>query len=357
MEKVNFEREEYVKRIIGDCQSLIRREAEDFLRKVIEDGYLERSKKFWRRDYSSIGNYLNSVKQAKQDWKNCLGDFSDYYSEQFNPEIEKIYEDEKKEIFYISIEIYKGMRGYGLLGYPKNMKKASPLIIAQHGIGSSPFHVFGFYGSEGYYHSYGSKLLDENYVVIAPFNITDSQPRARIQRLCLLLGKTIAGLEAGKYKKWIDFFSSDKNVDTEKVGMWGLSLGGYYTLITMPIEERIKVGICSAFFNHRIKKMIIDDPRYSCFLSTVEEHIYIYGWLKYFSDYDLISLICPRPFMIQAGKQDSISWFPFLLEEYRKAKEHYEKLEIGEKLILDLHSGGHEVRVSEGMNFLKKFLV
>ena len=192
MEKVNFEREEYVKRIIGDCQSLIRREAEDFLRKVIEDGYLERSKKFWRRDYSSIGNYLNSVKQAKQDWKNCLGDFSDYYSEQFNPEIEKIYEDEKKEIFYISIEIYKGMRGYGLLGYPKNMKKASPLIIAQHGIGSSPFHVFGFYGSEGYYHSYGSKLLDENYVVIAPFNITDSQPRARIQRLCLLLGNEVA---------------------------------------------------------------------------------------------------------------------------------------------------------------------
>lgn len=369
MEKINFEREECVRRVIEECQSLIRREAEDFLRRIIKDEYEKRSKSYWKRDYSSIENYLNSIKRARKDWLECLGDFSEYYSDKFNPETEKIYEDEKEEIFYISIEIYKGMRGYALLGYPKNIKKTAPLIITQHGVSSSPFHIFDFCAPGGVYHAVGRILIEEGYIVLAPFNITETiregyvilssecGPRTRIQRLCVLLKKTIAGLEAGKYKRWIDYFSLDKRVDIDKVGMWGLSLGGYYTLITMPIEERIKIGICSAFFNQRIEKMIIDDPRYSCFLSTKEEHIFIPGWLTYFSDYDLVSLICPRPFMIQAGKQDVISWYPFLIKEYEKSKEHYEKLGIEEKIVLDLHSGGHEIRVDTGISFLKKFLV
>jgi hypothetical protein len=354
MENIDFSKMDSIERIIGDCQSLIRREGEDFLRDLILSGYQERSKKFWNRDYSSIENYLHSVKDARGKWKEYLGDFSDYFAKDFNTEKEKIFEDENCEIFFISIQIYKGMRGYALLGYPrKNFRVPYPVVIAQHGISSSPFHVMGFYDLHNFYHAYGMELLKSGYSVLAPFNITQAAPRARMQRMCLLLRKSIAGLEVGKYKKWVDFLIQEKDIDKQRIAMWGLSLGGYYTLLTLPVEERIKVGICAAFFNHRIEKMIIDDPRYSCFLSTEEEHIFIPGWLLYFSDYDLISLICPRPFMVQTGKQDGVSWHELLVKEFDESKKHYGNLNIENKIRLDIHSGGHEIRVEQGLKFLK----
>jgi dienelactone hydrolase len=356
MEKINFSDRESIERIIGDCQSFIRRESEDFLRDIISSGYRERSENFWNRDYSSIENYLNSVKEARKLWKEFLGDFSEYYADDFQPENEKIFEDENCEMFFISIQVYKKMRGYALMGYPKNAKSPYPLVIAQHGISSSPFHVMGFYDHGNLYHGFGMELLKKGYAVMAPFNITLAPSRARLQRMCILMRKSLPGLEVGKYKKWIDFLSVKKEIDEKRTAMWGLSLGGYYTLLTLPVEKRIKVGICAAFFNHRIKKMIIDDPRYSCFLSTTEEHIFIPGWLTYFSDYDLLSLICPRPFMVQTGKQDAVSWHELLVEEFNKSKKHYEKLNIAEKIKLDIHSGGHEIRVKEGLNFLKENL-
>jgi hypothetical protein len=102
--------------------------------------------------------------------------------------------------------------------------------------------------------------------------------------------------------------------------------------------------------------MIIDDPRYSCFLSTNEEHIFVPGWLREFTDSDLVSLICPRPLMIQAGKCDGISWWPFLVEEFERSREHYARLGLSERIELNLHEAGHEIRFDPGIKFLKKWL-
>ena len=102
--------------------------------------------------------------------------------------------------------------------------------------------------------------------------------------------------------------------------------------------------------------MVIDDHRYSCFLSTEEEHIFIPGWLREFTDSDLVSLICPRPLMVQTGKSDGVSWWPFVLEEFAAAKGHYDKLGRADRIQMDLHSGGHEIRYESGLAFLKKWM-
>ena len=145
-------------------------------------------------------------------------------------------------------------------------------------------------------------------------------------------------------------------VDTGRIGMWGISLGGAYTMFTLPLEPRIKAGIVTAWFNHRVKKMAIDDPRYSCFLSVQEEHIFIPGWLREFTDSDLASLICPRALMSQTGKGDGIAWWPFVEDEFAATKAHYQKLGVADKVQLDLHEGGHEIRVATGLDFLRKWL-
>jgi hypothetical protein len=124
----------------------------------------------------------------------------------------------------------------------------------------------------------------------------------------------------------------------------------------MPLEPRIKVGVVSAWFNHRLAKMAVSDSRYSCFLDTAEEHAFFDGWLTEFADHDAITLICPRPVLIHHGKKDGISFWPDLVQEYEVAHAHYEKLGMGDRMALDLHEGGHEARIESGIFFLKHWL-
>jgi hypothetical protein len=102
--------------------------------------------------------------------------------------------------------------------------------------------------------------------------------------------------------------------------------------------------------------MIIDDPRHSCFLSTAEEHIFVPGWLRNFGDSDLISLICPRPMLIQAGRGDGIGWWPWQQDEFAVAHSYYERLGVAERLEMFMHDGGHEIDVASGLQFLQKWL-
>jgi hypothetical protein len=125
----------------------------------------------------------------------------------------------------------------------------------------------------------------------------------------------------------------------------------------MPLEPRIKVGVVAAWFNHRRNKMVIPDPRYSCFLETKEEHAFFQGWLTEFTDSDVVSLICPRPLLIQTGKTDRIAHWPQVVEEFEVSQTHYEKLGIAERIELDLHEGGHEPRVQTGVQFLSRWLL
>lgn len=138
--------------------------------------------------------------------------------------------------------------------------------------------------------------------------------------------------------------------------MWGISLGDTHTLFSLPVEKRIKVRIICAFFNHRLRKMVIDGPRYICFLSFIEGDMFILGWLREFTDSDLISLLLPRSLLIQTGKADGVSWWPFVLEEFNTAKKHYVRSGLEERIAIDLHKGGHEIQFQSGLKLLKKWL-
>ncbi|MCE5239523.1 hypothetical protein LLH23_13690 [bacterium] len=338
-----------------DRQGLLRHEAEDFLRGLSE-AYPERADRLWQRDYSSPEAYARSVQPNRERWLQAVGDWGAPDAD-LAPVVEPFAENEHFTAFWVTINLYGHLRGRAVLALPKGGDKPFPLVVAQHGIGSSPERVFGFGDDAVLYHCYGQRLAEAGYAVLAPLNVTGAKPRERLTRLCTMLDKTLWGLEIAKIKRLLDYAETREELDTTRVAMWGISLGGAYTLFTMPLEPRLRVGICTAWFNHRVKKMAIDDPRYSCFLSVDENHIFIPGWLREFSDSDLVSLIAPRPFMSQTGKGDGIAWWPFVVEEFERAREHYVKLGFEpERMTLDLHEGGHEIRVQAGLDFLEKWL-
>jgi len=351
-------------RMANDRQSLQRRDTENFLRALTVQTYAQRESR-WPRDYSSLPAYAASVAPLRAEWAECVGIFN--LTAQADQAVLTPYcATDDFSAYWLVVPMTLGehadttaqpgplLHARAILALPKHRPAPHQLVIAQHGINCCPERVFGMVDDGNLYHRYGRRLAEAGYAVLAPIHITEHQPRARLQRMCLMLGKTLWGLEIGKLKALLDVALSRPDIRPDGAAMWGISLGGAYTMFTSVLEERIQAAICTAWFNDRLNKMIIDDPRYSCFLSTTEEHIFIPGWLRNFGDSDLISLICPRPMLIQSGRSDGISWWPQLQTEFSVAHSHYAHLGLHDKLEMILHDGGHEIDVPSGLSFLAK---
>ena len=310
----------------------------------------------WQRDYGSAAAYLRSVEPNRQAWRDVLGRFEQDAVRGPDVQTRLLHDGDDYRAEWVHLECLPGVVSRAVVAVPKGADGRPPVAICQHGIGSSPFHVLARLNPTGTYGGYGLALLEAGFAVVAPVNKTTAEARNRLERVAHIAGCTLFGLECFKLEKLIDYLETRPDLDAARLGMSGISLGGTATLVCTPLIDRIKAAVCIAWFNHRRKKMVIEDPRYSCFLATREEHAFIPGWLPEFSDSDLVSLICPRPFMVQTGKADGIAWWPFVEEEWRCAKAHYEKLGLADRAEWVLHDSGHEVVPSRVVEFFQKWL-
>lgn len=329
---------------------------EAYLRHWLVDDYPARAAKAWNRDYTSVPAFLTSVAPNRARWQKLLSP----------PPLVKTGEMARRpcpalaEIKAEWLALPLGpLEAEAVFVVPATAtrERPVPLVVAQHGIGSFPERTFGVADEGDAYHSYARELVKAGFAVLAPMNLLGVDRRNRIERLCRLADTTLPGIELARAQRLLDEVCRDPRIDRERIGMWGVSLGGLATMFWMPLEPRIKVGVVAAWFNERRNKMAIPDPRYSCFLETKEEHAFFRGWLVEFRDADAASLICPRPLLIQTGKQDKIAHWPQVVEEFKAAREHYEKLGLAERIEMDLHEGGHEARVASGIRFLCRWLM
>ncbi len=325
------------------------KQLENYLRHYLVEEYEARSEKAWNRDYSSADALKRSVKPNRRRWEEVL---SPPVLTKSGPLERKPYTLGETHAEWVKLPLGMLM-AEAVLAFPEGAseEKQVGIVIVQHGIGSTPETPF----SPGAYHEYAKALLEAGFAVLVPMNLKSVERRNNVERYARLAGTSLPGIELVRLQHLLDIVLADPRVDADKVGMWGVSLGGMATMFWMPLEPRIKAGVVSAWFNERRNKMAVPDERYSSF-SPREDHAFFNGWLTEFSDYDLVSLIAPRPLMIQHGKKDNIAHWPQVVEEYDKSKVHYQQLKIPERITLNLHEGGHEANVDEGVRFLTTWL-
>jgi dienelactone hydrolase len=325
---------------------------EEYMKQYLVKMYDERASVAWHRDYSSLDAFERSVEPNRERWSSIV--IKPPLLTKSGPMIRKPYTIEGIKGEWLELPLGP-ITAQAFLAFPSGAAsgKKLPVIIVQHGIGSTPETPF----RGGAYHEYAKELLKSGFAVLVPMNLMSIERRNHIERLCRLADISLPGIELVRVQNLLDIILTDNRIDPQRVGMWGVSLGGMATMFWMPLEPRIKAGVVSAWFNHRRNKMVIPDDRYTSFLVTTEDHAFFTGWLTEFTDHDVVSLICPRPLLIQHGKQDRIAHFPQVLEEYDIAKTHYEKLKIPERIQIDMHEGGHEAIIESGVSFMKKWLM
>lgn len=253
-------------------------------------------------------------------------------------------EDDLGKIYRLWIETLPGITTYGLFFVPHG-SGPFPLVIAQHGGLGTPELCSGLAGDTTNYNDMVRRVLRRGVAVFAPQLLLWSKERGPafsipdLDKQLKQLGGSLAALEIFRITQSISFLAGKSIIDGERIGMIGLSYGGFYTQFCAAIDPRIKVAVSSCFYNDRF---VYDWPDWT--------------WLNsgnQFLDAEVASLICPRPLFIEIGQKDELFRADLAHPEIEKLARRYAALGKTNNFVWKIHPGGHELdREDDAISFL-----
>ena len=248
---------------------------------------------------------------------------------------------------------------------PKGKKGKRPAILALHGHGAHGHHpiagrddlpgVGNAIKNNNY--DYGRQLVKEGYIVACPCMTPFGErlgKNAGKSDLCgdtfirmSMLGKTLMGENLRDCLWAIELLARHDEVDANRLGCVGLSLGGRMTMLTSALEPRIKVCVISGALN--VMQERISKP-YGCGAQIIP------GLLQYGDVPEIASLIAPRPCLWEVGMRDKLIDPTWADEILRRQGRAYKALAAEEAMTVDRFDGGHVWHGKDGVELLKKTL-
>lgn len=188
-----------------------------------------------------------------------------------------------------------------------------------------------------------------------PVNQTANYGKNRLHRLAVMAGGTLFGLDLMATSRAVDLLAQTEGVDPQRIGMYGLSQGGQTALYLPAVDTRLRASVCSAYFNTR-KNKLIGPCRGLSYLDSHEEDKFFRDVIGCFGDDDLASLIAPRAFAVEAGELDLAVDFEASAAEFVRARAHYKKLGLGDRIEFIPHHAGHVAATARAFDFLETHL-
>ncbi|MCR5264011.1 MAG: prolyl oligopeptidase family serine peptidase [Clostridiales bacterium] len=226
---------------------------------------------------------------------------------------------------------------YGILFLPEGgVKEPSRFVISQHGGGGTPELCSDFYGDTNYNHltrrilSRGAVVFAPQLLLWTPENFGLPYDRRMIDNELKKFGSSITALEVTGIMRAIDHFCAQPYVDPSRVGMAGLSYGGFYTLMTAAADPRVKAAYTSCALIDMVKRQDFSDWAWK-------------GSGITFNEAEIAALIAPRAYCVDAGENDELFGAESTREMFARAKEFFEAQGAGENIFLKVFPGTHEL--------------
>ena len=127
----------------------------------------------------------------------------------------------------------------------------------------------------------------------------------------------------------------------------GLSWGGTHTIYTRALDERIKAAVVSGYFSS-FKDILIDRACCSC--------QYVPNILQYADLPDIVSLIAPRPLLIENGTRDPLYTLEVVKKEYPRVEKVYHLLEASDRVDIDFFEGSHQFSGKKAFDWFDRWL-
>ncbi|MFN7919642.1 MAG: dienelactone hydrolase family protein [Bryobacteraceae bacterium] len=242
-----------------------------------------------------------------------------------------------------------------------------PAVLALHGHGP-----FGHDAVAGLDHTparqkdiasarydYGRELARRGYVVAAPCftpfgeRLGDRAAYGREDPCAVtfvrlqLFGKVLMSENLRDALWALELLASCAEVDPERLGCVGLSLGGRMTMLTSAVSPRVKVAVASGALNVMQERV---RARYSCGAQVIP------GLLRYGDVPEIASLIAPRPCLWEVGQRDGLMVKDWIEPSLARMKRAWAAFGAESELMVDSFDGGHRWNGEKAYPLLEKVL-
>lgn len=180
-----------------------------------------------------------------------------------------------------------------------------------------------------------------------------SSSHKEITQMAVGLGMSMIGMMTWDLMRLLDYLLDTlPEVDPEKVGCAGMSGGGHQTIYFAALDERVKCAVTSGYM-YGFKEALLKQPS-NCSCN------YAPNLWKLVDMGDIGAMIAPRPLFVESGRYDSLAGANGLDNVYPQvqiAREAFELLGHGERLVHSVHEGGHQWSGLGVIDFLDKWLL
>ena len=323
---------------------------------------------YWKKDFHTSAAYQRSLEPYRKDWAEMLG-VPPAYRGPLNEKRVKIAETPKYTMYRVWFDALPGLQTYAILTVPKGIAHRMPALICQHGASGMPEAAVGLV-NQPIYREFARVLAEKGFVTISPYLVSryseanqpsegpDAWGRDILFKKAMMVGTTLEGVEMRKFTRTVDYLESLPEVDRDRIGMYGLSKGGQYALAFAPLETRLKVVVCSGWFNDRARKNLETAPNPSMHFLTLTHRSEFYprNLLQQFGDAELAWMIAPRPFLVENGDQDTAVHIDDARAEFERVKMVYKRLGLDGRAVFAGFHGEHRIDGVESYPFVEKWL-
>ena len=217
--------------------------------------------------------------------------------------------NENNEIqeFAISFNSVHDIRINGILTIPKNAKSPAPVIILLHGLGDH---------KKVDYIAYGTTVFNENNYAVLRIDVSNHGERQINDYDFDLTGdykywtRDIISQTVFDLRRAVDYIATNKNLDQDKIGFYGVSLGGIIGAVLCGVEKRVKVPVFT-----------IAGGQLNLLYGTDALSTDVNNFIGIIEPLNFIEAISPRPILMLNASNDEV--VPPLMSKllYKKANE------------------------------------
>ncbi len=309
-----------------------------------------------REAYMSPASYRADPGKYRRDYYEMLGEpLSSYRRDMPVPKavVSFVASDEMCDIYRVQLEVMPEFLFYGLYFVPISKRNGKTgLVVCQHGGGGAPELCSDMMGPNNYSHI-THRICDRDLRVFAPQILVWGKvpgghdnaeilpslgnKRQLLDRALKQMGSSIQALETFSIMRSLDYFCREPLVDENKLGMVGLSYGGFYTLMTAAADERIVSAYSCCAMNDRFK----------------------YDWFDWtwrdsgnrFTDERVAALVAPRRFYGEAGREDPVFAADSVPDFNALVKPFYAAFGAEDEFRFNIWNGGHRIDTDDGAGF------
>ena len=251
----------------------------------------------------------------------------------------------------VRYQSFPGVRVPGFLLIPDGLDGPAPAVLCPPGHGRGMNQVMF---EPGIYKQYPWELSRRGFVTLIPEHAGFGErlpahfgEHGYYTGVAQLLGFTTYGVYIKELTRALDVLTSLEEVDADRIGCYGLSLGGVTALLISALDLRVKVIGISGFLTS-FRSSFMDVAH--CVCGNVQD------LALNFEHVDIASLIAPRPLVAENGRMDTGFPYDASVETVRDLRRFYALYGQDHRLVHDVFDGAHEISGREAYGWFERWL-